>query len=61
MTDTFKERVRQIPGEDGWWKRGSESTFLALGVDLMKNGFSEDEAIEFLESAYWAVARCFGS
>ena len=58
---SLETRVREIPGGEGWWKSGSERWYLLAARKLVgDNGFTEDEAIDFLSRCYWAVADCFG-
>lgn len=56
---TLEERIEAIP-EGGWWKSGSEEFFLEFAKELINRGFTEDEAIDWLQTAYWRVADCFG-
>lgn len=59
MTD-WKERIKTIPS-DGWWKSSSNEKFEELYVKLIGKGFTQDEAIEILETAYCAVSAEFGA
>jgi len=60
MTNEMVERIAEIPGEDGWWKSASQETYERLGEALLLAGFTEEEALDLLASAYWAVAACYG-
>lgn len=57
---SLKRRIKEIPGEEGWWKRSSERVFQEEGKRLVEKGFTEDEAVEMLEGLYGATAECFG-
>ena len=50
------EKVDEIPGEDGWWKSGSQKDYQRLAT----RGLGEDEAADILFIAYWSAAECFG-
>jgi hypothetical protein len=52
--------IAQIPGEHGWWHSDGRDRFEQLGADLVAKGFTPDEALDLLESAYSAVAGEFG-
>jgi len=52
--------IAKIPGESGWWCGDGEDRFQRLGADLVAKGFTPDEALDLLESAYGAVAGEFG-
>jgi len=55
-----KKRIREIAGEEGFWKRSCEDTFLETAQELMDAGFSEDEAIDLLACLYGAVSSEYG-
>jgi len=58
--DTLAERIKLIPEEKEWWKKGSEEWFNELAIKMIIQGFTEDETIELLERTYYAVANCYG-
>lgn len=57
---TLLEAIKLIPGEDGWWKSDSASTYAELAQDMIENGLSPQHSYDILRSAYWAAADCFG-
>jgi len=57
---SLEEKIRNIPDENGWWKNSNGEKFLQLAKKLMSEGYSEDEAVAFLQEAYNAVAGEFG-
>lgn len=59
--ESFPARIRKIPGGEDWWHEHNLLTFLAIGGDLIERGFTEDEAVDWLEQAYRAVADEFGA
>jgi len=62
MTDTAKlvDLVKEIPGEDGFWKSSAEDKYLHAAKVLRAKGMTTEEAVEFLASLYWAAAECYG-
>lgn len=54
-------KIKQLPGDDGWWKGSSEDSFLIYANKLIKMGFSEEDAINFLEAIFITVSREFGN
>lgn len=57
---TLKQRIKAIPGEEGWWKSGSEKAFYETAKQMIEKGFNEDETVDILEDLYGAVAECYG-
>lgn len=57
---SLKDAIAIIPGEDGWWKSGSQDDFARLANELLENGFSAERTLYFLCEAYMAVADCYG-
>jgi hypothetical protein len=55
----LKKRINEIPGGE-WWHPHNGVTYLDLAKALMSRGFTENEAVEFLETAYGAAADEFG-
>jgi hypothetical protein len=60
MTDSMRESVRTIPGEEGFWKSSSESTYQEHAQILLNKGFSEEQTLDILSSLYYAAANCYG-
>ena len=63
MTKALKEKIRQIPPpiEDTYWLYTSnEEAFCELAEILLDLHMSDDDIIEFLTSAYAAVAAEYG-
>ncbi len=57
---TLEEDIAAIAGEDGWWKSGSEAHYLSAAKELVEKGYTEGEAVDFVEGLYWSAAECFG-
>ena len=49
----------QILG-DGSWFKGGDTDFYKYAEELMEKGYTEDEAIDFLEKVYNTVANEYG-
>lgn len=58
---SLSEKIESIPGSEGWWKSSGKEDFLKMAQTLIAKGFSEEEAVSLLESAYHAVSGEFGS
>lgn len=56
----FHDSIALIPGSAGWWHSDGGDTYRKLGDDLIAHGFTTDEALAFLDSAYGAAASEFG-
>jgi hypothetical protein len=54
------DRLMTLPGDDGWWHVDGLETFVGLADQLIDNGFTPDEAVEFMAAAYGAVANEYG-
>lgn len=54
------ERIRAIPGEDGFWKDASEKTFIRAAFEMSAKGMNDDDVEDILEDLYRAVAEEFG-
>lgn len=58
---SMREKIDLIPGDDGWWHTSNGETFHRLAVQLVRDGrFTEDEAVDLLTAAYFAVRDEFG-
>ena len=53
------QAIERIPN-DGWWREHSKETFIKLIKELINNGFSLENAENFLTTAYIAVAAEYG-
>ena len=61
MKHSTIKSIRDIPcSPEGWWKSSSEKGFRAIAEQLVDKGFTEEEAVDILENAYYCVADCFG-
>jgi len=60
MTDKMKKRIKAIPSDGEWWKRGSQDDYELAGDQLIDQGFSDDDTIDMLTMLYYAAASCFG-
>lgn len=43
-----------------WWRNVDKNIFFNIADKLLKKGFCDDEIINILSSAYWAVAGEYG-
>lgn len=57
---TLEEKIKAIPGEDGWWKQSAFDGFLEVANRLIKHGIEEKEVVLMLEYLYWQTASCYG-
>lgn len=55
---TIESIVESIPGEDGWWKSGSQTDFLKAAKRLYALGMPLKEIESFLTELYVAVENC---
>ena len=55
-----RDEIAGLPGGDGWWKSSGEDTYEELAADLMAHGYSGDEAVALLSTAYSAAAEEYG-
>lgn len=46
---------------DEWWKNSNSETYQDLCIELTENGYTLEQAISFLERAYWASASEYGN
>lgn len=56
----MKDKIRKIPGNEGWWKSRSEDTFNEVAKKMKSRGFEEGEIINILSDLYYAVTNCYG-
>lgn len=54
------DRIRKIPGDEGFWKSSAEEAFIEAGMDMRLAGMEGDKIVEVLTSLYYAVAECYG-
>lgn len=54
------DRVRAIPGEDGFWKSHTEDGYLRIASLLNARGFSDNEIVDLLDRLYHATSGEFG-
>jgi hypothetical protein len=54
------KKIKDIPGKQGFWKPETELKFLRLLKDLIAHGYTQEDAVEFLDGVYWCVAGEFG-
>ena len=55
----LEERILQIPGEDGFWKKSSGEVFVKAAHSLVELGMNEDRAYDILRELYYATAACY--
>lgn len=61
MKSSFKQQICEIPGDEGFYKSGTKEAYLSAGKDLLQKGFTEEEAIELLESLWSATSDEYGN
>jgi hypothetical protein len=54
------DRVRAIPGEDGFWESHTEDEYLRIASLLNARGFSDNEIVDLLDRLYHATSGEFG-
>jgi len=59
VTDELKQRILEIPGEEGWIK-GDECAMRIAG-EMLARGVDEDSVVEWIEAIYWEAAGHFGA
>lgn len=57
----LRDRLESIGYEGSWDKRAGLEAFIGMADQLMDAGFTEDEAVEFLDRAYGVVSAEFGA
>lgn len=61
MSEELKSKISQLqPCEGGRWFHEGQADFYKLAERLIEKGFSEDEALDILQTAYYTVANEFG-
>ena len=58
---TLEERIKAIPGKDGFYKTGTENTFLNAATWLHNLEVSDDVIVDFLENLWYAVSNEYGN
>lgn len=58
IEERIDEEIRG--GKDEWWRRHSRKEYIKMAKELVKRGFTEEEAVNFLHKAFWAAASEFG-
>lgn len=56
----FKNSIKEIPGEQGFWKAETELLYLDTAVRLLKLGLNEEEVLDLLTNLYSITASEFG-
>lgn len=57
----FEQLISEIPGDEGFYKSGTKAAYLSAGEELLQKGFTEEEAIEFLENLWSATSDEYGN
>lgn len=60
MDKSLEKKIDAIAGDEGWYKNSANEVYKSLYLPLINKGFSEDEALEFIESAYSLVSSEYG-
>lgn len=60
-TDDLRHQIDTIPGADGWWHEDNADTFHDIASQLIERGWTVNDAIDLLTSAYCAVANEHGN
>lgn len=62
MSEDCKQKILAIPGKDGFYKSGTEQTFIHTAESLIRDhGFTEKEVIDFLDNMYRTVSDEYGN
>lgn len=61
MSDDLKQKIKEIPGEDGFWKESTIDAFLFAGERMVTAGMEESDILEILEKLYRAVSDEYGN
>lgn len=56
----LKDKIENIPDNGKWWKESNYEDFVNYAKKLIDKGFSEDEAVDFLEEIYDIVSNEYG-
>ena len=57
---TLQQQLETIPPSGEWWHPEGLDTFITLAEELIGKGYSAEDAVDFLQQAYWAVANEYG-
>jgi hypothetical protein len=58
---SLQDRIREIPGGEGFWKISAEETYLRLADRLKALGMPDNVIIDILDAAFHAAASEFGA
>ena len=56
----YHKEVCTIPEEGVFWKVDVEDTFAESMKELVELGMSKEDALDFLDTLYYAVGSCYG-
>lgn len=57
----LKKSIKNFSDNGEWWKRDNETAFFKSAIELIKNGYSQEDAVDFLEDLYSCFAGEFGN
>lgn len=60
-THSLSKLIDNIPPDKTWWKQDSREIFINHAYYLIENGFTQQEAIDFLTDSYNAVSEEYGN
>lgn len=60
LSASLRWKIGEIPGEDGWIRLSSHTTFEQLALVMVQAGIDPKTVAALLYHAYWAVADCYG-
>lgn len=59
---TLEGKIKEIGGEDGFWKSGTEEALLKIAREWMKKySMPEDDAVDYLEKLFGIVSGEYGN
>ena len=61
LSKEITNKIKIIPGAEGFWSSSSEEDFLEIGGKMVSKGISEEETLEMLSTLYFATANCYGN
>ena len=56
----MRRRIREIPGDDGWWRTSGEDAYQDLAGRLREHGVPAEVVVDVLRGAFFAAAAEYG-
>lgn len=58
--ESLNKLIDKLPENGEWWKNATRDTLRAVGVLLLKKGFTVEEAHDIIGNCYYAVSGEYG-